>query len=75
LSSSSGQLIILENLVDPQLKDSKAITTSFMMGIQNCEGHARTFNEFMALLMNAGFKTADRVQMAPGMSDMIIATK
>jgi len=46
-----------------------------MMGIQNCEGHARTFYEFMALLMNTVFKTADRVQMETGMSDMIIASK
>lgn len=75
LNANGGQLIILENLVDPQLKDCKAITMSFMMGIQNCEGHARTFNEFMALLMSAGFKTADRVQMGSGMSDMIIATR
>lgn len=75
LSKQGGQLIIMENFVDPQMKDCKAITMSFMMGIQNCEGHARTFDEFLALLLSAGFKSADRVMMGPGMCDMIIATK
>jgi len=73
--SSNGQLIILENLIDPERKDCKAMSMSFMMGIQNCEGNARTFSEFMALLMSAGFKTVDRMQMGVGMADIMIAMK
>jgi len=73
--SPNGQLIILENLIDPESKDCKAITMSFMMGIKNCEGQARSFNEYMALLMSCGFRSCDRIQTGPGMSDLIIATK
>lgn len=76
LSASKGsQLVILENLMDTEWKDCKALTMSFMMGIQNCEGNARTFNEFMVMLMSAGFKTVDRIQLGPGMADLMIAMK
>ncbi len=74
-SSKTGQLIILENLMDTERKDCKALTMSFMMGIQNSEGNARTFNEFMVMLMTAGFKTVERMHMGAGMSDMMVAMK
>lgn len=73
--SKNGQLVILENLMDTDRKDCKALSMSFMIGIQNCEGNARTFNEFMVMLMSAGFKTVDRMHMGPGMADMMIAMK
>ena len=74
-SSKGGQLIILENLLDTDWKDCKALSMSYMMAIQNSEGNARTFKEFKVMLMSAGFKNVDRMQMGPGMADMMIALK
>lgn len=73
--SSKGQLIILENLIDTEKKDSKTCSMSFMMGLQNCEGNARSFNEYVSMLMKCGFKSVDRMQMGSGMSDLLIAMK
>ena len=71
----SGQLVILENLLHGDKSDSTTYGVSFMMQVLNCEGFARTFDEFKCCLLDAGFKSVERKEMGAGLSDLIICQK
>lgn len=73
--TSHGQLIILENLIDTDKKESRSGSISFMMGLQNCEGNTRSFSEFTSMLNKSGFKSVEKIPMNIGMCDIIIASK
>jgi hypothetical protein len=71
----NGQLVIVERLLHGDRYDSVTYAMSFMMQVLNCEGFARTFEEFRSMLLEAGFKSVERRDMGESMMDVIVCTR